>query len=435
MEGQGRQGILSLPEGLFLVAGHPVLKSDGSGPPAGSLFMVRRIDEAFLEEISKQAGNPVTLLPLSAPEVPVRLLLEAEEAGRPAEYRIEQDMVAGYLLVRDLSGVPIAAMKFFLPRQIYDQGRRTLLVFLAFFVTFCLGIIAIVLVLLDRAVLGRLARLSAEVQAISAAEDLQRRVTVDGTDELGSLENRVNVFLSSLQRSSDRLRSANRELQDFAYIVSHDLKAPLRGISTLAGWISSDHRESLDEDAREKLDLLLVRVRRMNDLIDGILKYSRVGRARGEVAPVDCNALVAETVDLLAPGERFSVTVQENLPTVTADRTKLTEVFQNLISNAVKYIDKPKGEIRIGCEPCGDCWKFSVSDNGPGIEEKYHEKVFQIFQTLGSKENPGSTGVGLAVVRKIVEQMGGQVWIESVPGEGATFLFTVPSVHSEIQPA
>ena len=435
MEGQGRQGILSLPEGLFLVAGHPVLKSDGSGPPAGSLFMVRRIDKAFLEDISKQAGSPVSLLPLSAPEVPVRLLLEAEEAGRLAEYRIEENMVAGYLLVRDLSGVPIAAMKFLLPRQIYDQGRRTLLVFLAFFITFCFGIIAIVLLLLDRAVLGRLARLSAEVQAISAAEDLERRVTVDGTDELGSLENRVNVFLSSLQRSSDRLRSANRELQDFAYIVSHDLKAPLRGISTLAGWISSDHRESLDEDAREKLDLLLVRVRRMNDLIDGILKYSRVGRARGEVAPVDCNALVAETVDLLAPGERFSVTVQENLPTVTADRTKLTEVFQNLISNAVKYIDKPKGEIRIGCEPCGDCWKFSVSDNGPGIEEKYHEKVFQIFQTLGSKENPGSTGVGLAVVRKIVEQMGGQVWIESVPGEGAAFLFTVPSVHSEIQPA
>jgi len=110
-------------------------------------------------------------------------------------------------------------------------------------------------------------------------------------------------------------------------------------------------------------------------------------------------------------------------------------VFQNLISNALKYIDKPKGEIRIGCEPYGDCWKFSVSDNGPGIEENYQEKVFQIFQTLGSRDNPGSTGVGLAVVRKIVDQMGGQVWIESVPGEGATFLFTVPSVHSETQPA
>ena len=128
--------------------------------------MVRRIDEAFLEDISKQAGNPVSLLPLSAAEVPVRLLLEAEEAGRPAEYRIEKDMVAGYLMVKDLSGVPIAAMKFLLPRQIYDQGRRTLLVFLAFFVTFCVGIIAIVLLLLDKAVLGRLARLSAEVQAM-----------------------------------------------------------------------------------------------------------------------------------------------------------------------------------------------------------------------------------------------------------------------------
>ena len=429
------EGVVSLPEGIFLVARHPILRSDGSGPAAGSLFMVKEVDETFLARISKQAGMPVSLLPLSSPEVPARLLIEAEDTGRPAEYRIEGNEIAGFLLRKDMYGVPIAAMKFLLPREIYDQGRRTLAVFVVLFISFCVGIIAIVLFLLDRVVLSRVTRLSAEVQAISASEDLGRRVTRDGRDELGTLEGKINTFLSALQKSTGKLKAANQDLQDFAYVVSHDLKAPLRGISTLAGWISTDHRESLDEDGQEKLDLLLVRVRRMNDLIDGILKYSRVGRSREEMATVDCNELLAETVDLLAPGEKFTVSVQENLPVVTADRTKLGEVFQNLISNAVKYIDKAHGYINVGCEPVGDSWKFHVADNGPGIEEKYHEKVFQIFQTLGPKDTPGSTGVGLAVVKKIVEQMGGEIWIESVPGEGATFFFTLPSRLPEAQPS
>ena len=431
----GIAGLFSSSEGVFLVAGQPILRSDGSGPAAGTLFMLQRMDTLFLAQLSRQAGVPLSLLPLSAPEVPARLLIEAEETGRPADYRLEGDQIAGYLLLKDLKGIPVAAMKFLLPRAIYDQGRRTLAIFVVLFIAFSVGIIAIVLFLLDRVVLSRLTRLSAEVQAISASEDLGRRVTMDGRDELGALETKVNVFLSALQKSTGKLKSANQELQDFAYVVSHDLKAPLRGISTLAGWISTDHGESLDEDGREKLDLLIVRVRRMNDLIDGILKYSRVGRTREETVPVDCSALVAETVDLLSPGERFTVAVQENLPTVTADRTKLGEVFQNLISNAIKYIDKPRGEIRVGCEPNGDGWKFHVADNGPGIEEKYHDKVFQIFQTLGPKDTPGSTGVGLAVVKKIIEQMGGEIWIESSPGEGTTFFFTLPFRLSEVQPS
>ena len=429
----GGKGLLSAPEGLFLVAGHPVLRSDGSGPPAGSLFMVRKVDEAFLGVIAKQAGMPVSLLPLSAPEVPARLLLEADETGGYANYRVDGDQIAGFVLLKEMDAIPIAAMKFLLPRQIYEQGRRTLTLFVALFAFFSVCVIGIVLLLLDKMVLSRLYRLSAEVQAISASEDLSRRVTVDGRDELAVLKEKINQFLSALEKSTARLKAANQELQDFAYVVSHDLKAPLRGISTLAGWISTDHRDNLDEEAQEKLDLLLVRVRRMNDLIDGILKYSRVGRSREEMAPVDCNALVAETVDLLAPGEKFTVTVQENLPTLVVDRTKLGEVFQNLISNAIKYIDKPHGEIRIGCEPDGKGWKFHVSDNGPGIEEKYHEKVFQIFQTLGPKDTPGSTGVGLAVVKKIIEQMGGEIWIESAAGDGTTFFFTIPFRLPEAQ--
>lgn len=429
----GRQGILSAPEGLFLVAGHSVLKSDGSGPSAGTLFMLRKVDSAFLEGVSKQAGMPVTLLSLSSPEVPARLLLEAEETGKYVHSRVEGEQIAGFLLLKEMNGIPIAAMKFLLPRQIYDQGRRTLTLFVFLFAFFSVCVIAIVLLLLDRMVLSRLYRLSAEVQAISASEDLSRRVTVDGRDELAVLKEKINLFLSALEKSTGKLKAANQELQDFAYVVSHDLKAPLRGISTLAGWISTDHRSSLDEEGQEKLDLLLVRVRRMNDLIDGILKYSRVGRSREEMVPVDCNALVAETVDLLAPGENYTITVQENLPTLLADRTKLAEVFQNLISNAIKYIDKPHGEIRIGCESDGKGWKFHVSDNGPGIEEKYHEKVFQIFQTLGPKDSSGSTGVGLAVVKKIIEQMGGEIWIESTAGAGTTFFFRIPFRLPEVQ--
>ncbi len=223
-----------------------------------------------------------------------------------------------------------------------------------------------------------------------------------------------------------RLSEINQELQDFAHIVSHDLKAPLRAIKVIADWLSTDYQDQLDAQGKENLRLLDRRVSHMQNLIEGILQYSRVGRAEQRVTPVDLNRLLPEIVDNLAVPPHIEIDIQAALPTLQADATKVTQVFQNLLTNAVKYMDKPEGRIAVTCAAQDSWWLFRVTDNGPGIEAKYFERIFKIFQTLVPKDEYESTGVGLTLVKKIVELYGGKVWVESVVGQGSTFLFTWP---------
>jgi len=231
----------------------------------------------------------------------------------------------------------------------------------------------------------------------------------------------------------EQVESINKELKDFAYIVSHDLKAPLRGIKTLADWIATDYADKLDEEGREQIGLLSGRVVRMHNLIDGVLQYSRVGREKVKRVRVNLNELVSEVIEAIVPPEHIEITVENEMPVVECDETRIMQVFQNLLSTAVKYMDKPQGRIRIGCVQENGFWKFSVSDNGPGIEEAHYEKIFQIFQTLLPRDEVESTGVGLSVVKKIVELYGGRIWVESKPGEGSTFFFTLPKPESEVE--
>jgi two-component system sensor kinase FixL len=223
-----------------------------------------------------------------------------------------------------------------------------------------------------------------------------------------------------------KLSDTNQELQDFAHIVSHDLKAPLRAIKMLADWIAVDYQDKLDAQGKQNLRLLGSRVNHMQSLIDGILRYSRIGHTERPIAPVPLSQLLPEVIANLEVPGHISIEIQPDLPVVPTDVTRITQVFQNLLSNAIKYMDKPEGQIRVTCEDQGDAWKFRVSDNGPGIEEKHFERIFKIFQTLAPKDEYESTGVGLTLVKKIVELYGGKVWVESVVGQGSTFLFTWP---------
>ena len=230
----------------------------------------------------------------------------------------------------------------------------------------------------------------------------------------------------------DDLETVNEELTNFAYVVSHDLKAPLRAIGSLADWIATDYTDRLDAEGQEHLRLLKSRVRRMDSLIDGILEYSRVGRVRERAERVDLNALLRDTIDLLAPPAHLRIVIEDTLPTVTLEPTRLRQVFQNLLSNAIKFSDKPEGRIRVGCRADDGTWHFSVADNGPGIDPRHHERIFQLFQTLAPRDRVESTGVGLALVKKIVEMYGGRVWLDSIPGHGSTFHFTLPRVAAGV---
>ncbi len=251
------------------------------------------------------------------------------------------------------------------------------------------------------------------------------------TTELAKANEQLQQEIIQRQHSQDKMaqllkkvESANKELNDFAYVVSHDLKAPLRGIGSLSEWLLADYADKFDEQGREFVNLLMNRVQKMQNLIDGILQYSRVGRLQEESRQVNLNKVVADVIDLLSPSENIQIEIANKLPIVYCEKTRIEQVFQNLLSNAIKFIDKSQGKILIDCTEDNDYWYFSVADNGLGIEKQYFEIIFQIFQKLSSNKDD-STGIGLALVKKIVEMYDGKVWVESEVGQGSTFFFTL----------
>jgi signal transduction histidine kinase len=233
----------------------------------------------------------------------------------------------------------------------------------------------------------------------------------------------------------NELVTANRELSEFAYVVSHDLKAPLRAISSLANWLLADSGPQLGEEGRAQLGLIASRVKRLAGMIDAILAYSRAGRSNDQRMPVALEPLVRNTIDLLAPPAHVRIEIADPLPELRIQAVQIQQVFQNLLSNAIDFMDKPQGRVVIGCrrEPAGgelagvEVWHFSVADNGRGIEERHFERIFHLFQTLAARDEMERTGVGLALVKKIVEIESGRLWVESTPGVGTTFHFTLPA--------
>ena len=234
-------------------------------------------------------------------------------------------------------------------------------------------------------------------------------------------------------RMLQELEAANRELSEFAYIVSHDLKAPLRGISSLASWLITDYGDKLGAEGGQQLGLIASRVKRLGALIDGILAYSRAGRVREKRLSVEFDSLVRNCIDLLAPPAHIAIEIAGTLPRLEVEQFKAQQVFQNLLSNAIKFMDKPAGRVVVSCAAEGLVWHFSVADNGPGIEARYRDKVFQLFQTLAPRDKVESSGVGLALVKKIIDLEGGKIWFESTPGAGATFHFTLPRTTATLR--
>ncbi|MGE0637343.1 MAG: ATP-binding protein [Bacteroidia bacterium] len=240
------------------------------------------------------------------------------------------------------------------------------------------------------------------------------------------LEKRVEDRTEELVQINKKLKSTNHELESFAYITSHDLKAPLRAIGSLSDWLYADYSDKLDEAGKEQLLLLKKRVSKMHDLIEGILHYSRIGRLDGEKEQIDMQQLIKEITELIQIPSHIKIVIEKKLPVILNYRTNITQLFENLLTNAVKYCDKSEGIIKITCDDLAGSWRFTVSDNGQGIDKKYHNKIFEIFQTLKTNGEMEGTGIGLTIVKKIVENSGGQIHLNSEPGIGTEFIITLP---------
>ena len=236
----------------------------------------------------------------------------------------------------------------------------------------------------------------------------------------------LNAYTAALERS-------NKELDDFAYVASHDLKSPLRAIANLATWITEDAGDLLPEDSQKHLDQLVQRAERMEQLLEDLLQYSRAGRDPSDVEDVDTGALLNDVIDMLAPPETFKIDVAPDLPSIESEASPIQQVFLNLISNAIKHHDRLDGTVRVSWkEDNDDMMRFIVEDDGPGIEPAYHDRIFKIFQTLKPRDEVEGSGMGLAIVKKILRNHGGDIALVSSPGEGARFEFTWPKKQRSV---
>lgn len=258
--------------------------------------------------------------------------------------------------------------------------------------------------------------------------------TVDDNrnDELTGLSTSLNIMSARLSKNISELERRNAELDKFAHVVSHDLKAPLRGIHNVSKWIEEDFANELSPELKKYLDIIPQRTRRMEDLINGLLDYART-RKSNEPGETDINKLVQDIVDAIVP--RTMKVVMKELPVIIAERLELEQVFTNLISNAVKYTSQENGIIIIDGMEKKDHYEFSVKDNGIGIEPEYHEKIYEIFQTLRDKNEKESTGIGLAIVKKILDDRNCTIRVVSEWGKGAEFIFTWPRIKTNTNEA
>lgn len=248
-------------------------------------------------------------------------------------------------------------------------------------------------------------------------------------DEMSRLSKSLNLMAAKLKSYFTNLNKVNKELDQFAYVVSHDLKAPLRAINNLAEWISEDIKDP-DPEIRNNLQLMRGRVHRMENLINGILEYSKVGRKDVPTETFEVKKLLEEIVDSLALPPNFQIILPENAPVLTTEKIFMIQVFSNLISNGIKYNDKPAGQITISVQPTQHFYEFTVTDNGPGIPAQYYDRIFGVFQTMEARDTLESTGVGLAIVKKIIDEKGGRIRIESKENEFTSFIFSWPKVNS-----
>jgi len=321
-------------------------------------------------------------------------------------------------------------------------------------------VVVVMSVLITRSITNPIARLHDGVEAIEHG-DLNHRAGTNANDEIGelsrafdqmaselqvlieqhrwdeaemqslneTLEQRVQQRTAQLARANEALEQSNVELQQFAYIASHDLQTPLRGIAGFAQLLETNYQGKFDEKADGYINLIVESAKRMQTLITDLLTYSRVESRVVPFKPTDLGKVVDEVVEILnasikeAEGE---VTCDE-LPTITGDRSQLSQLLQNLIGNGLKYHGDEPAHVHVSAEHSGRQWTIAVRDNGIGIEAKHHEKIFEIFRRLHSEEKYPGTGIGLAICRRIVHRHSGRIWLESEPGKGSTFYFMMPT--------
>lgn len=279
-----------------------------------------------------------------------------------------------------------------------------------------------------RAFIRPMTRLLDAIDRVGAG-DLDLELKMERNDEFSRVAASFNHMTGNLKRSRKELEKVNKELEDFTYTVSHDLKEPLRSIASFSQFVLEDYKDKVDEEGKDYLNRIVKASSRMRLLIDDLLTLSRVGRVKNPFSDVPSSEILKDVTASLyrrIEEKKAEIKGQRELPVIYCDKVFMNQVFLNLLSNALKFCDKDHPVVEVGYTDLPGEYRFHVRDNGIGIDERYFEKIFEIFESLNRREDYEGTGAGLTIVKKVIEEHHGRVWVESKLGEGSTFYFTVP---------
>lgn len=405
--------------------------------------------------VGKKVGNEVVYLnPLRyEPDTVMKRINIGEEAGGPIQEAVQGRSGAGQLI--DYRGKKVIAAWRYIPSLGWGMVAKIDTKEAFADVTNLRNLVAIILVVIivlsgvmafsiAQSISEPIKRLSEGAEIIGSG-NLDYKIGTNLKDEIGQLSRSFDKMTLDLKRTlasrdelsievrerkqaEEELARSNRDLEQFAYVASHDLQEPLRAVAGFVGLLRMQLRDSLDAKKLEYMNFATDGVARMQALISGLLEYSRVGTGGKKPEMTDSKAALGRAIAYLGGGIReFGAKITaDDLPKVCVDATQLTQLFQNLIGNAIKFCSEQTPQVHISAIREDNAWRFAVADNGIGIEPQYAERIFQIFQRLHSRDKYPGTGIGLSICKKIVERHGGKIWVESKPGSGSTFYFTIP---------
>jgi signal transduction histidine kinase len=447
------KGIVLLPEGSLIISSQPILTSEGNGPVRGTLIMGRYLDSE-LKHLSELTQLPIVSQRINDSNMSSDFVAAQSSIlkDKPVFVNpLSENSIAGYALVRDIYGDPALILRVDLPRDIYHQGQSAIYYFSVYILLIGLIFAIVILFLLEKTFLSRIARLILDVRNIGLSGDVSMRIPISGYDEISSLSCNINDMLDKIDQSDQELRKAhdelemrvkerteelagrNIEMERFIYTVSHDLRTPLISVSGLRGFLKQDAEKGDLEQMNADLRIANETVMNMDQLLLETLELSRIGRVVNPPKDVPFGEIVEDALKQTSEKIRSSgcmVSVSENLPVVHVDQMRITEVLVNLIENSLKYMGlQANPEIEIKQRIDGKDRIFFVRDNGIGIDHSQHDKVFELFYNV-DKKTEGS-GAGLAIVKRIIEVHGGRIWIESEMGQGCTICFTLPLLNVE----